>query len=130
MKKWLLVVLVMTGCSIQNFDYRDIPNERFIEWSEIFQPEDHFVYVFSYTCPHCESIKNSVLSFLLHKADSYYLVEGTSEIPKNNNPLSSLEAETYTQVAIRGYPTLLRMEGGKLISIWTGTTEILTYLDA
>lgn len=127
---WLMGLFLLSSCHPVYLDYKDISNENYILWEEILNfPFTYYVYIFSHTCPHCERIKDKILSFFMHRdSDTFYLVEGTKEIPKTNTPIESIGKSKLEDIAIQGYPTLMQMEEQEVKMLWTGESEIISYI--
>lgn len=130
MKRVLLFLsLVLFECNGNvNLDYKDIDNNKFIRWKEIFNhTESGYFYIFSYTCPNCEEIKSEVLQFLINQ-DNYFLIPKDDDMRFSSNEKSSLGASSIENLAIRGFPTLIHLESYIVDDIITGKTKILEHI--
>lgn len=132
MKTRLLGILLLTCMSscykVPSLDYDDFEKTRFILWEEMFLFEGrYYAYIFSKTCPHCEKIKQQILSFLI-KEDAFYFIEGNKDIPRTRNPQENIKETRIENVAILGYPTLFLLEDKMIKQVWTGEYEMIAYL--
>lgn len=107
-------------------DFRDL----FLEWKNLFSPakSQYFAYIFSYSCSHCEHIKEEVLSTIGDMKDWFYLIEYSKEIPIKSNVMETIGREKIEEIYIMGTPTLIGISN-KYVSInIAGEKEILEYL--
>lgn len=142
MKKLISFTLLLTlmGCSgsnsIQSLDYtpsisHDYSDmiDRFICWDDIFllNKEHYFVYIFSYTCRHCNSIKNTVLEYAMNN-DNFYFIEYSKVIPIVSDIESTINQTELQYIGILGTPTLLEIYDNVLIMNAAGENEISNFL--
>ncbi len=136
----LLLLPLMVGCSTTNkeadkiveqkpLDYIDFA-ELNLEWKNLFLPakSQYFVYIYSISCLHCESIKKEVLTTIEDNAELFYLVEYSSEIPLSNNVSETIGKEKVEEVFILGTPTLIEITNHCVGLNIAGEKEITNYL--
>lgn len=115
-------------CEIREHDYDEIA-DQIISWENIFSinQDDHYCYIFSTRCSHCNNIKNLVIETAL-ETDNYYFVLFDSTIPISGNVENTIGATSYSDVSILGTPTLLRIENSMLTMNIAGEKQITEYL--
>lgn len=138
MKKLLSfsLLLAIVGCSnssiTESLDYTpsfshdyDEVGERFITWESLFDINNdwYFVYVFSYTCGHCQNIKNEVIEYSLNH-DNFYFVEYSKDIPILATVEETINQTEIQYVGILGTPSLLEVYNKVLINNVAGEKEI------
>ena len=94
--------------SSSSYTYDDVIDKH-IYWSNIFtRSEDtYLVYIYSLTCSHCNAIKNDVVSFALESTIPTYFVRSSPEILIDQTLAQKQNVTSLSELAIRGYPTLL-----------------------
>ena len=112
-------------------DYSDF-QDLHLEWKNLFFPAKslYFVYIYSFSCGHCNAIKGDVLSYINVNKESFYLMEYSKEIPTSNNVADTIGKEKVEEISILGTPTLLSVSNGTLILNIAGEKEITDYLNA
>ena len=110
--------------STRNYDYTEI-NEYRLYWDEIFEVglKEYFVYLYQRGCSHCESIKNEIIEAALNRKDIYF-VEDSKEFKFSKDVSSTIGITSVDNLAILGFPTLLKIEEGTLIKNIAGVKEI------
>ena len=148
MKKFLLIIpfLFLTSCVEQNpnlsfssissvsisleieHEYSEITDYR-INWDEIFNvgKDNYYVYLFSITCSHCSSIKNKIIEFAINNKDIYF-VEDCGEIIFKNDVNYTIGLTSTENLAILGFPSLLKITNKILTKNVAGTEKIITEL--
>lgn len=144
-KNFTLVILFcilfisMTGCrnSYNDFEkYHILKKEMFT-----LDDDEYYIYIYSTTCTVCSQIEEEVVKYA-NKAISdssyinlYFLNLGD----KINNSgikcaaneecnMDFLGADSYSKVKIEGPPCLIKIKGGKVVSIFDGKTKIKNQL--
>lgn len=141
MKKKLLsltfiLLTLLSSCSIRNDsdliyeDYNQL-EEYQITLKDLFSQSnsEYFVYIYSFSCLHCQNIKEEVISFVISEKYPTYLIEYTKDIPISNNVEDCIGSSSYADVTIKGTPSLLQIKNGYLILNVAGSKEILSVLD-
>ena len=138
-KKVFLLMLVPTilACNPlnQNFSYHSNDVVSFVKsmlltWEELFSIlENHFIYVYSETCYHCNSIKKQITDFANNSVYPLYFVEFNENIPIGNDIESTIHATTVEGVFIKGTPTLILIENNEITFNIAGTEKILETID-
>ena len=130
----LLAGCISTNNSSKNsddtkLDYSDF-EELKIEWKDLFLPakSQYFAYIYSFSCSHCEHIKEDVLDTINTLKDYFYLIEYSEEVPIVTNASETIGKERIEEVGILGTPTLLEISNGFLALNIAGESEITTYL--
>lgn len=148
MKKFLLIIsiLFLTSCVEQNstisfssissiaisneieHEYSEISYYR-LNWNEIFNVEkdDYYVYLFSTTCSHCSSIKNKIIEFALNNRNVYF-IEDSAEIIFKNDVNYTIGLTSFENLAILGFPSLLKITNKILNKNIAGTEKIINEL--
>lgn len=121
----LLITIVQGGCfkqtsssssktrtstTIEVLDYADF-KDRFLLYANIFSinKENYYVYFFSKTCSHCNSLKSFILSKA--KEEDIYFVESCEEIVFSEDVSSTIGLTSIDGFSILGYPTLIEIVG-------------------
>lgn len=148
MKKFLLIIsiLFLTSCVEQNstisfssissvaisneieHEYSEISYYR-LNWNEIFNVEkdNYYVYLFSTTCSHCSSIKNKIIEFALNNRNVYF-IEDSAEIIFKNDVNYTIGLTSFENLAILGFPSLLKITNKILNKNIAGTEKIINEL--
>lgn len=148
MKKFLLIIsiLFLTSCVEQNstisfssissiaisseieHEYSEISYYR-LNWNEIFNVEkdNYYVYLFSTTCSHCSSIKNKIIEFALNNRNVYF-IEDSAEITFKNDVNYTIGLTSFENLAILGFPSLLKITNKILNKNIAGTEKIINEL--
>lgn len=127
MKRFLILLFLpfLIGCKQQKpLDYDSFP-DRVIEFKELYNQnhDDYYVYIFSYSCGHCEDFKEEVLNIIKNN-ETMYLVKYSKEIKISSNVDNTIGAKSVEEVSILGTPTLLEIREGALVTNVAGKTEI------
>ena len=111
-------------------DYDDI-SELKIDWKDAFlqAKTQYFLYFYSKYCGHCELIKNQIIGYVLDSNETFYFIEYIDEIPLTSNTELTIGAESWDQFAIRGTPSLAKIENKKAVCNLCGTNDILSFLN-
>ena len=108
-----------------NHTYDEIKDLK-IYWNDIFkQPfNSYYVYLYSETCSHCNSIKNEMIEFALDAIEKIYFISSSAEhvLRETIDPFQRIES--LDDLAIRGYPTLLKLEEKVVIKNIAGVKDI------
>lgn len=101
---------------VSSHSYEEI-SDRKIYWSEIFKQQEpgYFVYFYSLSCSHCESLKDDIIGYSLSIEEKMYFVESSPEVVVDENLSKNVGVDSLDQLGIKGYPTLLRIEEKKVI---------------
>lgn len=137
----LLTTLLLLGCSgsnskpviipeRNNLDYSDFKDIE-LEWKNAFLPakSQYFIYIYSFSCSHCNNIKNDVLKTIDEHREMFYLTSYTSDIKTKNNVSETIGKERVEDVYILGTPTLLEISNHYVALNIAGEKEILEYLE-
>ena len=102
--------------SKQNYSY-EMVKDKMLFWSNIFSinKENYYVYFFSKTCSHCESLKSFIIEYALSNEDIYFVEssEATVFIEDSSKTIGLSSIENF---GILGYPSLVKISD-KLISL-------------
>ena len=140
----LTVPLLLGGCSftkkeekinVQNVVIPDVDHEYFevenifINWESILEQNmnTYYVYVYSTTCVHCQEMKNWIIETTLNRDDIFF-VKGSNKITIKTDVSSTIGATRVEEVAILGYPTLLKIENKTLVKNVAGNSKIMDLL--
>ena len=141
MKKvvFLALSIIMIGCKSNNksekysikieYDYQDVENLH-IKWKDCLSQieNNYYVYIYSETCGHCKEVKPYILKEAIEGMNRIYFISYTNEIPIITNEENLVGASDYTNLGIRGTPTLFEIEEGMLSSCYTGSSLIIETL--
>lgn len=126
-------VISFSSVSIRNsstisHEYTEI-NNLIISWDEIFEMKDenYFVYIFSRTCSHCQSMKNEIIEFAINFS-SIYFVEDSEKIVFKNDIKYTIGLTSAENLAIVGFPTLLEIKDKILVKNAAGKEKIFEVL--
>lgn len=136
---FFIFTLFITGCrnSYNDFDkYHILKKEIFTQ-----EEDEYYVFIYSTTCQACAQIEEEVVKYA-NKAlsDSSYIKLYFLNIGDkiNNSGIKCaaneecntdfLGADTYAKVKIEGPPCLIKIKGGKVVSIFDGKTKIKNQL--
>ena len=115
--------------SISTHTYSEISHLK-IFWSEIFKQKekDYFVYFYSETCSHCRSIKNHIIEYALDEDNHIYFVSSSPEITIDEEKAKNNNVDKLTDLAIRGYPSLIKLSEKIVMLNVAGVSPILEAL--
>jgi thioredoxin-related protein len=106
--------------SVGSFDYDHQLLIHIVDQNVLLtQPEEvYYIYFYSLTCSHCNSIKEEMIEFVINSDNLYYYssiqdLQSTNGIP------------TYLEVV----PTLVKVENGLITETVTGVIEIREHID-
>lgn len=110
------------------YEYNDV-DHKMTSYENLFsiESEHYYVYIYSLTCGHCQSIKNRVIKFALNH-DNFYLLEYVSSIPIYETIDTTIGATNYINVGILGTPSLLEIYKHVLVNNIAGENEIIKTL--
>ena len=134
------ISLLLGGCSLtkreEKNDVSDIEipeadHEYFevedmsINWSDILiqNKTTYYVYIYSLTCTHCQELKNWIIETALVR-DDIFLVKGTNKDSITTDISSTIGATKIEDVAIMGYPSLLKIHNETLVKNVAGNAKI------
>lgn len=111
-----------------NHEYIEISEFR-ISWDEIFEMDstNYYVYLFSRTCSHCSSIKNKIIEYALDNENMYF-IEDNKDIVFKNDVNYTIGLKSVDDLAILGFPTILKISEKILVKNIAGTDKILSEL--
>ncbi len=130
MKKLGVLLLVLGSCQpIAFHDYDDIPITSFIDWKSVLSFEGSYhVYIFARSCSYCESIKRPILKYYQKHHLDFYFLEYQFDIPLTPDPASVIKADSVERLAIKGVPTLFRIDKRIIDDVFWGRDMISDYL--
>lgn len=108
----------------QEYSYSDVINKT-IFWSDVFSidSESYYVYFFSRTCSHCNELKDFIIEKALDREDIYF-VQSSIDVKYTKDEESIIGVDNIDNLAIVGYPSLIKIEFGKVIKNIAGNKEI------
>ena len=111
-----------------NHTYSEIKNKK-LTWNYLFFDANspYFVYCYSLTCSHCNSIKNKIIEYAL-KVENFYFYEDSSLTKFSDDIDSTIGISSSENLAIKGFPTLLKIEQSKLTKNIYGEGSIFNEL--
>ena len=114
---------------VVNHEYSEVVKYTII-WESIFEQEKdkYFVYFYSLTCSHCASLKNSIIEYAL-KNKNLYFVQASEDVHISEDVTDSVGAISTSELAIKGYPTLIEIDQKVCVSLFSGTQEIISKLN-
>lgn len=135
----MLLTLLISGCSSSKVeaatptktsrDYNEFA-DLYLEWKNLFSPakSQYFVYIYSISCSHCNTIKQDVLAFVNEYKDYCYLTEYTQDIKLSSNVSNTIGKEKVEEVFILGTPTLIEISDKHVAVNIAGEKDILNYI--
>lgn len=111
-----------------NHTYSEIKDKK-LTWNYLFFDADspYYVYCYSLTCSHCNSIKNKIIEYAL-KVDNFYFYEDSSLTKFSDDIDSTIGISSSDNLMIKGFPTLLKIEQSKLTKNIYGEGSIFNEL--
>lgn len=111
-----------------NHTYSEIKNKK-LTWNYLFFDAEspYFVYCYSLTCSHCNSIKNKIIEYAL-KVENFYFYEDSLLTKFSDDIDSTIGISSSENLAIKGFPTLLKIEQSKLTKNIYGEGSIFNEL--
>lgn len=103
--------------------------EMSINWSDILlqNKTTYYVYIYSLTCTHCQELKNWIIDTALTRKDIYFVKGSNKDIIKSDVS-ETIGATDIDDVAIMGYPTLLKINEKTLVKNVAGNSKIMDLL--
>ncbi|HML99796.1 MAG TPA: hypothetical protein PKC96_00465 [Bacilli bacterium] len=92
------------------------------------QELNYYGYIFSYTCPYCEQIKNHILEYILDGKNSLFLIEFDPSIPRESGISIFYPANNIFDLKIIGTPTLFVIENKEAKKRITGAANIKDFI--
>lgn len=136
--------LLLGGCSIKkteekldisdikipvtNHEYFEI-QDMSINWSDILEQnkDTYYVYIYSLTCSHCTDLKNWIIDKALDRKDIYFVKGSNKDVIKSDVSIT-IGAMSISEIAILGYPSLLKISDKKLVKNIAGNAKIMNAL--
>ena len=108
-----------------NHSYDEVGEYR-IFWNDIFkQPFDlYYVYLYSPTCAHCNSIKNEMIEYVLGDNQHLFFISSSAEHNISDNVNPNQHIDSLENLYIKGYPTLLKLTEKVVTKNIAGVKEI------
>ena len=109
-------------------EYFEVEN-YFINWENILKQnnEVYYVYFYSLTCSHCQELKNWIIERALVRGDVFF-VKGSNKDTIKSDVASTIGATSVDEVAIMGYPSLLKIVNKTVTLNAAGNTKIIELL--
>ena len=103
----------------------DLVEDKFILYSNIFgvNKDEYYVYFFSRTCSHCQSIKSFIIEKALEREDIYF-VESSKEVVFINDVAKTIGLTSIDGFGILGYPSLVKIKEKTIQKNIAGTQAI------
>ena len=134
-KLFLILTLFLNSCSFyttrdRTYDYHDV-QEYTISINDLFNAAKvgYFVYFYSQSCFHCESIKEAIIKFCLDEIYPTYFIEYDKQITICSNIENTIGVTVIEDLCILGTPTLIELYQGKIIKNIAGSSSILKFLE-
>lgn len=141
----IVAPFLLGGCSfaqkeekvdVSNIVIPDADHEYFeiehilINWSDILKQNNntYYVYIYSLTCSHCQELKNWIIEEAL-KRDDVYFVKGSNKDVLKNDVSDTIGATEEKDIAILGYPTILKIVNKTLVVNVAGNSKIVDILN-
>ena len=104
--------------------YKEV-EDKFVLYSNMFgiAHEDYYVYFFSRTCSHCESLKSFIIPKSLERNDIYF-IESSNEITLISDASKTIGLSSIEEFGIEGYPSLIKIKDKKVEKNIPGTIGI------
>lgn len=117
----------ITSSEIEH-SYSEIQNLK-ISWNSTFSYAKpyYFVYFYSLTCSHCASLKNRIIEYGLTHEDIYFC-EDSSDVVIKENIDSTIGCKRVEDLAIKGFPSLIKIEDKVLKINVVGVDKICSVL--
>lgn len=145
-KAYLLFAVMLTSCfsngptstktssksiptsSVAEASYDDV-KDKTIYWSNIFSinEDDYYVYFFSKTCSHCQSLKDFVIKKALEKGNIYF-VESSDQDVFLKDVSSTIGLTNIEGFGILGHPSLVEIIDKTIVKNIAGTQSIRSEL--
>lgn len=147
MKKLLTLILpllLLAGCSTNTssisstistsqtseiqHDYSEIENKK-ISWNSTFftAKTAYFVYFYSLSCSHCAHLKNRIIDYGLSH-DNIYFCQDSKDTKLQENVDATIGISSSDKLAIRGFPSLIKIENLTLKMNVAGEESICSIL--
>ena len=112
----------------RQYSYDEV-NDKMIFWSNIFgvDQDDYYVYIFSKTCSHCESLKSFIIPLALERSDIYF-VEASEQVVFIEDASSTIGLTSIEGLGIVGYPSLIKIREKSVEKNIAGTSLIKSEL--
>lgn len=110
--------------STKEHDYNEVSDKK-ITWNCIFfeAKTPYFVYCYSLTCSHCASLKNAIIEYAI-KNDNLYFYEDSKDTILKGEVDNTIGVSSSSELAIKGFPSLIKIEEGKVVLNLYGETKI------
>lgn len=102
----------------------------FINWSDILNQnkKTYYIYIYSLTCSHCKELKNWIIEKALNRNDIYF-VKGSNKDIIEMDVSKTIGATNIENIAILGYPTVLKIQDKTLVKNVAGNSNIIDILN-
>lgn len=114
----------LTNSTTREYAYSDVIDKT-IFWDEVFSidKDSYYVYFYSKTCSHCAELKNFIIGKALERNDIYF-VQSSNVVRYTQDEQSVLGIDSIEKLMIVGYPSLLKIEFGKVCKNLVGGAQI------
>ena len=105
-------------------EYFEVEN-FYINWKDILvQNKDiYYVYIYSQTCSHCLDLKNWIIEKALERQDIFFM-KGTNKDVIATDVSNTIGITSIENLAILGYPTMLKIQDKTLVKNEAGNSKI------
>ena len=142
---FLLVTITLCGCDLnqsssskgkvivstseeKQYSYDEV-SDKMIFWSNIFgiDQDSYYVYLFSRTCSHCDSLKSFIIPLAIERSDIYF-VEASEQVVFIEDAASTIGLTSIEGLGIVGYPSLIKIKEKSVEKNIAGTSLIKSEL--
>ena len=113
-------IVSISSTTVKEHSYDEV-KDKMILYSNIFgfDEDDYYVYFFSRTCSHCNSLKPFIIEQALAK-NNIYFVESSDAVVFVENVESTIGLMSIENFGILGYPTLIEIKDKTIVKNLVG----------
>lgn len=123
----IFLSLLLVGCKKENYQTF---KEKHLDVQTAFKQsdEEYYLYFYSENCPYCDKIEKIVFKQAKNKAQPLYFINN-EDVAGVLNRTSNIDydnrgARSFLELKIYGFPTMLLIKNGGVISQFVGSNAI------
>ena len=124
----ILIALILCSCNVNDSNVISrIEKDIYIKFEDMFYSNSGIYYFYMNGCAACESIDYSIKEYALTNED-FYLVIPSNKFKYGYDKDLNIGVNNYEDIIITGFPSLLIVNGYKVVDIKVGVKDISNYL--
>lgn len=129
MKKMLCVfLLLLISCSAFKptaYEYVDDYAQFEVAFNECLQIplEEYYLYFYSPSCHLCITLKEEIIRYA-SEHNHLFVISPFEDVLYEDDPYLCLNADTYQEISIAGYPTVMKIKNKVVFEVFYGVKDV------